>query len=78
MAQTGSHQKADYRFSPAGMERLTASTRFSIPWSIFGWISKEAPVTFIVIQKRMFADKMQADEFKTYVERHLPCEEERG
>ena len=46
----------------------------------FFWLymRQGGPGNVHVIQKRMFPDKMQADEFKTYVERHLPCEEERG
>jgi len=72
-----------YRFSAAGMERIGPDgRRVAIPWSEIDhlresrscyWIYMRSnkPADLHLIQKRMFADRELAEEFRNYVERHL-------
>jgi hypothetical protein len=71
-----------YRFSPAGMERITPSIQVMIPWSEFRQIRESHSFFWLyvqqnnvqqvhAVQKRMFADEDSVRAFKVYVESHL-------
>ena len=71
-----------YRFSAAGMERITPAIQVTIPWTEFYAIRESRSFFWLhmrrnnveqvhVVQKRMFPDGASAQEFKTYIERHL-------
>ena len=71
-----------YRFSAAGMERITPAGQFMIPWSAFSRI-RESRSFFLLfvqqtngqqihfVQKRMFADEDSARAFRAFVELQL-------
>jgi hypothetical protein len=71
-----------YRFLPAGMERLTASEQFMIPWKAFRRIRESRSFFWLyveqnntrqthVVQKRMLADEDSVRAFKRYIEEQM-------
>jgi hypothetical protein len=72
-----------YRFTPIGMERIGVKVEATIPWIDFLRIKESPSFYFIyvrennvenvhVLQKRMFASREEAAEFKKLVERNMP------
>lgn len=71
-----------YRFSAAGMERITPGGQFSIPWSAFSRMGESRSFFMLFvqqnngqqihfIQKRMFADADAVQAFRAFVELQL-------
>jgi len=71
-----------YRFTSTGIERSSAKLDIKIPWTSFKELKETKSFFFLylkensinntfVIQKRMFADAQQAEEFRRWVDGNL-------